>query len=67
MLTASKETCLKDTQFAMSGLNLSKKLSKNYQRILLNNDYKIFAMILAERLKSILQDFIHEDWCCFFA
>nr|GEZ82414.1 hypothetical protein [Tanacetum cinerariifolium] len=39
---------------------------KNYRPIsLLNNDYKIFTSILAERMKKMLQNFIHEDQCGF--
>uniref|UniRef100_A0A670ZBU0 Uncharacterized protein n=1 Tax=Pseudonaja textilis TaxID=8673 RepID=A0A670ZBU0_PSETE len=35
---------------------------KNYRPIsLLNSDYKIFASILAERLKRYLNNFIHAD------
>lgn len=37
-------------------------IARNYTQILLlNNDYKLFTMILAERLKIIFQDFIHEN------
>lgn len=40
--------------------------ARNYRQILLlNNDYKLFTMILAERLKIIFQDFIHENQCGF--
>ena len=37
-------------------------LIKNYRPIsLLNNDYKIFTLILAERLKIVLQEIIDQD------
>ena len=37
-------------------------LTKNYRPIsLLNNDYKLFTAILAERLKKVLEEFVHED------
>lgn len=39
---------------------------KNYRPIfLLNNDFKLFTSILAERLKQVLRDYTHEDWCGF--
>ena len=39
-------------------------LVKNYRPIsLLNNDNKIFASVLAERMKKVLQEIIHHDQC----
>lgn len=40
---------------------------KNYRPIsLLNTDYKIYAKILAERIKKVLNEYISEDQVGFF-
>lgn len=45
---------------------LISKEDRNYCLIsLLNNDCKLFTRVLAERMKMVLLDFIHEDHCGF--
>lgn len=53
------------TQIPKEGQDLTS--TRNYRPIsLLNNGYKLFTTILVERLKIILQEFIHKDQCGFF-
>lgn len=56
------ESCKEATVALIPKMEHELNLIKNYRLILLlNNGYKIFKMILANRLKILLQEYIHPE------
>lgn len=47
--------------YKLRGKREKLKLQEGSTAITDNNDYKLFTTILANRLKTILQEFIHQD------